>query len=369
MADLYDVLGVDRSASADELKRAYRRKARESHPDAGGDEEQFKELTRAYEVLSDPARRARYDQFGDDGSQRGQTAGDPFGGFGGINDVIDAFFGQGFGTGQTRQRRPSPGRDVLVAVSITLEEVVNGTTRDIEVEVARRCGTCDGHGGANGSTPERCGTCGGSGQVQRLMRTAFGQLATATACDTCGGSGEQLRDPCTACRGEGRLATVNVVTVDIPPGLETGDRLPVRGEGEAGRRGAPPGDLYLQIDVAEHDTFMRDGRTLIAELGVSFVEVALGSTVEVDTIDGDTVTVTVPSGTQPGAVLVVKKAGVPVRGGGRRGDLHLLVHVDVPTVLSDQQRELLTAFAAASPAEDTPSDDGLVARLRRAFDR
>jgi molecular chaperone DnaJ len=162
---------------------------------------------------------------------------------------------------------------------------------------------------------------------------------------------------------------VNVVTVDIPPGLETGDRLPVRGEGEAGRRGAPPGDLYLQIDVAEHDTFMRDGRTLIDELGVSFVEVALGSTVEVDTIDGDTVTVTVPLGTQPGAVLVVKKAGVPVRGGGRRGDLHLLVQVDVPTVLSDKQRELLTAFAAAPPAEATPSDDGLVARLRRAFDR
>lgn len=368
MADLYDVLGVDRSASADELKRAYRRKARESHPDAGGDEELFKQVTHAYEVLSDPARRQRYDQFGDDGQSRGNGGGDPFGGFGGINDVIDAFFGQGFGTAQGRQRRPSPGRDVLVAVRISLEEVVHGTTRDIEVDVARRCDTCQGHGGADGSMPERCTNCGGSGQVQRLMRTAFGQLATAAACDHCGGSGEQLTNPCHTCSGEGRVRDLRVVAANIPPGVDTGDRLPVRGEGEAGRRGAPPGDLYLQLEVEEHPTFLRDGRTLIAQLGVSFVEVALGTTVEVETIDAETVRVDVPAGTQPGDVLMVKKAGVPMRGGGRRGDLQLVVHVDVPRRLTDEQRDLLTAFARASGADES-DDDGLLARVRRVFDR
>jgi len=369
VADLYDVLGVDRSASADDLKRAYRRKAREFHPDAGGDEEQFKSVTHAYEVLSDRSKRARYDQFGDDGTPQSRNGGDPFGGFGGINDVIDAFFGQGFGQQTARPRRATPGRDVLVAVAITLEEVVTGTTRDIEVDVARACEACDGHGGADGGKAETCGTCGGAGQVQRLMRTAFGQLATATACDACGGEGARLRNPCRTCGGDGRARQQRVVTVTIPAGLETGDRLPVRGEGEAGRRGAPAGDLYLQIEVEEHRTFQRDSRTLIAALGVSFPEVALGSTVEVDTIDGNTVTVEISAGTQPGDVLVVKKAGLPVRGGGRRGDMHLLVQVDVPKTLSEQQRSLLHDFVAASDDTTHANDDSLVARLRRVFDR
>ncbi|MEX2533007.1 MAG: J domain-containing protein [Nitriliruptoraceae bacterium] len=369
MADLYDVLGVDRSASADDLKRAYRRKARECHPDAGGNEEQFKSVTHAYEVLSDRSRRARYDQFGDDGTSQARGGGDPFGGFGGINDVIDAFFGQGFGQQTARPRRTTPGRDVLVAVGITLEEVVTGTTRDIEVDVASTCDACSGHGGADGGKAETCGTCGGAGQVQRLMRTAFGQLATATACDACGGEGARLRDPCRICGGDGRVRQQRVVTVTIPAGLETGDRLPVRGEGEAGRRNAPAGDLYLQIDVEQHPTFQRDGRKLIAAVGVSFPEVALGSTVEVDTIDGDTVTVEIAAGTQPGDVLVVKKAGLPVRGGGRRGDMHLLVQVDVPKHLSEQQCSLLRDFVAVTGDTPDASDDGFVARLRRVFDR
>lgn len=369
MADLYDILGVDRGVTPDDLKRAYRRKARESHPDAGGDEEQFKQVNHAYEVLSDPQRRARYDQFGDDGTSRaGQGTGDPFGGFGGINDVIDAFFGQGFTTGQGRSRRPTPGRDVLVSVSVTLEEVVDGTTRDIEVDVARACQACDGQGGRDGATPATCATCQGRGQVQRLMRTPFGQIATAAACDVCGGSGEQIVDPCDSCHGEGRVREVRIVTVTIPAGLESGDRLPVRGEGEAGRRGAPAGDLYLQLDVADHPTFLRDGRTLIAELSLTFSDVALGTTVEIDTIDGDTVPVDVPAGTQPGDVLTVKKAGVPVRGGGRRGDLHLRVQVDVPRNLTAEQRTLLAAFADAT--RDAPNGDGTVAaRLRRVFRR
>lgn len=365
MADLYELLGVDRGVSADELKRAYRRKAREVHPDAGGDEELFKQVNHAYEVLSDPNRRARYDQFGDDGASRGGAgAGDPFAGFGGINDVIDAFFGQGFHTGQGRSRRQTPGRDVLVSVRVSLEEVVNGTTRDIEVDVARACQACDGHGGRDGAKASTCQACQGRGQVQRLMRTPFGQLATAVACESCGGSGEEIADACATCRGEGRVRSVQTVTVTIPAGLESGDRLPVRGEGEAGRRGAPAGDLYLQLEVEDHPTFLRDGRTLIAELVMSFPEVALGTRVTVETIDGDTVEVDVPQGTQPGDVLQVKKAGVPVRGGGRRGDLHLVVQVDVPRSLNAEQRDLLNQFAAAGE-----NDAGLFARLRRVFDR
>lgn len=368
MADLYDVLGVDRSVSADELKRAYRRKARESHPDAGGDEEQFKAVTHAFEVLSEPSRRARYDQFGDDGTTRGR-GGDSFGGFGGINDVIDAFFGQGFGQQTARPRRATPGRDVLVTVGISLEEVVTGTTREIEVDVARGCDACDSLGGADGAKAQVCTTCSGVGQVQRLVRTAFGQLATATSCDACGGAGERLASPCRNCGGEGRVRQQRIVTASIPAGLETGDRLPVRGEGEAGRRGAPAGDLYLHIDVADHATFKRDGRTLIAALGVSFPEVALGATVEVDTIHGDSVVVEIPSGTQPGDLLIVKKAGLPVRGGGRRGDMHLIVQVDVPRSLSESQRNLLHAFVAATSGQPAVADASLVARLRRVFDR
>ncbi len=377
LSDLYELLDVPRTANGDELKRAYRRKAREHHPDAGGDGDTFKAVTHAYQVLSDPDRRARYDRFGDDGTSNGRAgAGDPFGfgaaGFGGIDDVIDAFFGQAAGFrsgGGTRGRRQQPGRDVLVVVELTLEEVVTGVGRDIEVDVPRACETCEGSGSADGAGPAACSACGGAGQVQRVVRTAFGQLATAAPCEACRGTGRTVGDPCVDCGGEGRRQTSRTLRVDIPAGLEDGDRIPVRGEGEAGRQGAPAGDLYVQITVVEHEVFERDGRTLAAEVTVSVSQAALGTTLTVPTVDGQDVEVPVPSGTQPGDVLTVRRAGVPMRGGGRRGDMELVVRVEVPTGLDVRQRELLTELAAARGEELNERSRGPLTRLRDAFQR
>lgn len=377
MPDLYELLDLPRDASAEDVKRAYRRKAREHHPDAGGDEEAFKQVTHAYQVLSDADRRARYDRFGDDGTPGTRGAGDPFGfgagGFGGVEDVIDAFFGSAFGSGGGRRasggRRTQPGRDVLTVVELTLEEVVTGVHREIQVDVARACDTCNGAGSADGAGPVRCATCGGAGQVQRVVRTAFGQLATAAACPDCDGSGRTVADPCPDCRGEGRRPTQRTLGVDIPAGLEDGDRIPVRGEGEAGRNGAPAGDLYLQIDVAAHEIYERDGRDLVAEVTVPVTQAALGGSLTVPTVDGGEVEVPVPSGTQPGDVLQVRKAGLPVRGGGRRGDLNLVVRVEVPTRLDNEQRGLLERLAELRGESLASGGSGLFTRLRGAFQR
>jgi molecular chaperone DnaJ len=366
MADLYGVLGVRPDAAADDIKRAYRRLAREHHPDAGGDEERFKELSRAYEVLADPERRARYDRFGDDGTaaSRGQGAGDPFGFSGGIGDVLDAFFGSGFaGAGfQGEPRRERKGRDVLVGVELTLEDLLTGVTRTVEVEVATGCDACEGHGSADGAPPVRCTTCRGSGRVQRMVRTPIGSMATATGCRDCGGNGRRITDACRTCRGEGRHVRVRTIDVDLPAGLEDGDRIPLRGQGEAGRQGAPAGDLYVQIQVAAHPTMVRDGRALHTVLVVPVTTAVLGGRMRVAGLGGEEHEVAVPAGVQPGEVLLVTRVGLPVRGGGRRGDLHLHVEIEVPRRLGRKERELVRSWAEQR-GEDP--DAGTLAEVRR----
>lgn len=377
MPDLYDLLDVAPDASGDDIKRAYRRKAREHHPDAGGDEETFKQVTHAYQVLSDEQKRARYDRFGDDGTPAGRGNGDPFGGFGGadgfggIGDVIDAFFGQGFtgGGGGGARRRAQPGRDVLVGVELTLEEVATGVTREVPVEVAHACDICGGTGSASGKPAEACGDCRGVGQVQKVVRTAFGQLATAAPCAGCRGTGRRVSDPCTGCSGDGRTVQTSTYTVDLPPGLDTGDRLRVAGAGEAGRQGAPAGDLYVEVRLVEHELYERDGRDLLAEVRVPVTQAALGGSVTIPTVDGEDVEVDVPAGTQPGDVLRVKGAGLPGQGGGRRGDVGLLVRVEVPTDLDGEQRELLTRLAELRDEPLATRGKGLFGRLRDALNR
>jgi molecular chaperone DnaJ len=371
--DLYELLGVPRDATSEDVKKAYRRAAREHHPDAGGDEETFKQVTHAYQVLADPEKRARYDRFGDDGTP-GTRGNDPFGGFGGagfggIGDVIDAFFGSAFGGGGGSRgpQRSQPGRDVLLPTELTLEEVATGVRRDVEVEVASSCETCGGGGSASGGPAAACRQCGGAGQVQKVVRTAFGQLATAAPCAACRGTGRTVDDPCTGCGGDGRTVQRRTYTVDVPPGVDEGDRLRVSGAGEAGRQGAPPGDLYVEVRIAEHDLFERDGRDLLAEVGVPVTQAALGGTVTVPTVHGDEVDVEVPAGTQPGAVLRVRQAGLPGRGGSRRGDLRLLVRVLVPTDLDTEQRELLERLAELRGEHLASRGRGLFTRLREAF--
>jgi molecular chaperone DnaJ len=370
MTDLYDILGVARDADTDEIKQAYRRAARQAHPDAGGDEETFKDIQRAYKVLSDPQARARYDRFGDDGTP-GSRAQDPFGfaaggNFGGIGDVIDAFFGQAFGEQPRRARqRSTRGRDVLVPVELTLEDVLAGVERAVEVDVAATCDTCAGTGSASDAGPVTCRSCDGRGQVQKVVRTAFGQLATAAPCPACGGQGTTIADPCAACGGEGRRREAREVEVTIPPGVESGDRIRVRGEGEAGRHGGTAGDLFVEVRVTEHDVFDRKGRDLVGELAVPFSQAALGARVTIPTLDGEA-ELDIPAGTQPGTVLVVRRKGLPAKGGGQRGDIQLDVQVEVPHTLTARQRELLDDFARER-GEDAPGADGVFARLRRAF--
>lgn len=371
-ADLYDLLGVPRDASADDIKKAYRRRARELHPDAGGDEERFKAVQAAYAVLGDPEKRQRYDRYGDDGTHATRGQGDPFGfgasGFGGIGDVIDAFFGTAFGEGgggASGRRAARQGRHVLVPVELTLEEVLEGSRRPVEVEVATTCDTCGGSGSATGSGPATCSTCAGRGQVQRVVRTAFGQLATAAACPDCEGTGSVVTEPCLECGGDGRSPSTRTVTVDVPAGVSTGDRLRVAGAGEAGVHGAPAGDLLVEVRVAEHPLFERDGRLLAGELRVPFTQAALGAHLTVPTLDGEA-ELDLPAGTQPGDVLTVRRAGLPPTGGGSRGDLKLVVRIEVPRDLDGEQQDLLGQLAKLR-GEDAPGATGLFDRLKRKF--
>ncbi|MBY5162196.1 molecular chaperone DnaJ [Salsipaludibacter albus] len=373
MTDLYEKLGVSRDASEAEIKKAYRARARSAHPDAGGDEEEFKQVQHAYQVLSDAQARARYDRFGDDGTPNGRRAQDPFGfsggqgaGFGGIGDVIDAFFGQAFGEQPRRARqRSSQGRDVLVRTEIELADVLTGLSRTVEVEVPGTCPDCDGSGSASGRGPVTCEACNGQGQVQQVVRTAFGQLATAVPCAACRGTGSVVADPCPTCEGEGRAMDTSSITVEIPAGISDGDRLRVTGSGEAGRNGGRPGDLYVEVRIADHEIYERDGRTLLGEVVLPFSQAALGATLTVPTLDGDT-DLDVPAGTQPGSVLTIRRRGLPATGGGSRGDIRLTVRLEVPRNLTDEQTELLERFAAIR-GEDAPGASGLFGRLRRAF--
>lgn len=369
MADLYDLLGVQRDATPEQIKKAYRLRARELHPDApNGDEEKFKALNAAHEVLSDPQKRAHYDRFGD--APRGQ-GGDPFGfgaaGFGGLGDVLDAFFGTAFsGQGGGRQQgRARQGRDVLVPTRITLEEVATGVRRGVEVDVATTCSTCAGSGSPSGTAPAPCTQCRGTGQVQRVVRTAFGQLATAAACPRCEGVGKTVADPCTDCGGQGRRQEHRTITVEITPGIEHGDRLRVSGAGEAGRNGAPAGDLYVEVQIEEHEVFERHGRDLIGDVRVPVSQAILGASLDIRTINDETVEVRVPAGTQHGDVVSVRKAGLPARGGGPRGDLHLRMDVVVPTDLSDEQAELVREFASLRGEDVQEDDGGLFGRFKR----
>ncbi len=373
MSDLYEILGVSRDASEAEIKKAYRAKARTVHPDAGGDEESFKQVQRAYQVLGDAQSRARYDRFGDDGTPSSRRQ-DPFGfgagggaaGFGGIGDVIDAFFGQAFGEQPRRARqRTAQGRDVLVRTEVTLTDVLHGASRTVDVEVPGTCATCNGSGSASGRGPVSCEHCHGRGQVQQVVRTAFGQLATTAPCAACQGSGSVVADPCPDCSGEGRVLDTREVDVEVPAGISHGDRLRVTGAGEAGRNGGRSGDLYVEIQVADHEVWARDGRHLVGEVVVPVSQAALGARLTIPTLDGDA-EIDVPAGTQPGAVLTIRRRGLPGTGGGGRGDVRLTVRVEVPRDLSDDQRDLLTRFAEAR-GEDAPGAAGIFGRLRRAF--
>ena len=343
--DLYEILGVGRSVSAEEIKSAYRKKARECHPDVAshdpGSEYKFKELTFAYEILSDPDKRRDYDAFGLRGI--GRDAGIDFGGFTSFSDLIDMFFGDAFGGTVFRgggRRTRARGRDIQTALTISLSEAAWGADKHIEAERLAQCEECGGTGMMPGTHMSRCDTCAGSGQVRSTRQSLFGTFISSTPCLKCRGRGEVITEPCRQCNGGGRRWVTETLELKIPPGVERGDSLRLRGKGEGGFNGGTTGDLFVVIDVESHPVFERDGKDLLTAVEIDMVEAALGAELEIKSLDGD-YKLKINPGTQPGQVLKVKGKGIPERGGGRRGDILVRVDVTVPSKLTSEQKRLL----------------------------
>lgn len=366
--DYYELLGVSRDASEADIKRAFRKLARELHPDVNPDPQasaSFREVAEAYEVLSDADTRARYDRFGHAGLSGQQFHTEQFMDFSALSDLLGAFFGDDLFGAATR-RGPARGADAAVAIELTLAEVATGAARTIEVELVAGCERCSGSGAEPGTTPQRCPACGGEGRVQHVARTAFGQLLQTVACAACRGTGVRIEKPCRDCRGRGRRGQAAEVEVQVPAGIMDGQRLRLNGRGHAGEPGGPPGDLYVAVSVAEDARFQRDGADLVSVLELPFTQAAMGAPVTIETLEGPH-PLEVDAGVQPGEVLVVRGRGLPVLGGRGRGDLRVVVNVLVPRRLSDRQRELLGEFERSVDDSTYARDDGFFSRLRAAL--
>jgi molecular chaperone DnaJ len=365
--DYYEVLGVSRTADEDELKRAYRRLARQYHPDVNkdpGSEERFKEANEAYEVLSDAEKRRAYDRFGHAGVDGNAGFGDY--GFGGIGDIFEEFFG--FGTGaRSRRRGPRRGNDLQYELEISLEEAVFGCEKDIEVHRMDICSACQGSRAEPGTTPMRCHQCNGTGEVRRVQQSILGSFVNVSTCPTCQGAGEVISTPCQNCRGSGQVRVSRTITVKIPAGVDDGTRIRLAGEGEPGLRGGPTGNLYVLLRVAQHPMFRRNGDDLVLELNINVAQAALGDEVMIPTMDGDEA-IQIPAGTQTGRVFRLRGRGVPHLRRGGRGDLLIVTQVVVPTKLDDRQRELFQELGLSLGKEVIPQQErGLMDRLRDVF--
>ncbi len=366
--DYYERLGVARDASEGEIKKAFRRLARELHPDVNGHdpeaEGKFKAAAEAYEVLSDPERRATYDRYGPEGLRSG---GYQPSGFGSFADIFDAFFGGAdpFGGGGGRAG-PAQGGDVAVTATIELTEAATGTAIEVDYDAVVRCDGCHGNGAEPGTPIETCERCGGAGQLRAVTRTPFGQVVRATVCDACHGDGRVPTQPCKLCRGRGRKVERLKVSVDVPAGIADGQRIRLGGRGHAGEQGGPPGDLYVLVRVAEDERFVRDGDDLVTVVDVPAPLAALGTTVEVLTLD-DALPLDVPAGTQPHDTFTLRGKGMPALRGRRHGDLRVVVNVVIPRRLSHEQKELLERLAGTLTDDNLRSEQGVFSKLKRAF--
>lgn len=362
MADHYETLGVQRDASADEIKKAYRRLARELHPDvnpSGEAAERFKQVTHAYDVLSDPNQRQQYDMGGSGGMG---------GGFGGFGDIFETFFGGGQSQRGPRSRRER-GQDALLRVEVELQEIIFGTTRTLEVDTAVLCETCNGSCCAPGTEPVTCDICRGSGQIQRTVRSLLGNVMTSSPCGSCRGYGTVIQNPCPSCAGQGRVRARRNVPVDIPAGVDTGLRIQLPGQGEVGPAGGPNGDLYLEIKVKTHETFSRQGDDLMATVEVQMADAILGTTVTLPALDGD-VSIEVKPGTQSAEVITVKERGITRLRGSGRGDLKLGIQVVTPVRLNSKEMKLIQEFAQSRrpvPPQFSTFQQGLFSKLRDRF--
>jgi len=380
--DYYEVLGVDRSASQEEIKKAFRKLARKYHPDMNRDdpsaEERFKEINEAYEVLSDPEKRRQYDTFGHTsqgstwkpgGSEAYDSGG--FGPFGSFDSIFDVFFGGGFRDFSRRRTGPERGRDIYYDLEITLEEAATGLEREIPIRRLKTCDACSGTGAKPGTAPTTCPVCGGSGMVSEIRQTVFGTSAYITTCSRCSGAGTVITDPCKECQGRGRIPETRKVEVKIPPGVDSGVRMRLEGRGEAGVRGGPPGDLYVDITVKPHPVFTRRGNDLLCEQPISIYHAVLGGEIEVPTIDGKKASLGIPEGTQTCTSFRLKGKGMPdIRGRGR-GDQHVKVKVIVPTRLSEKEKELFRELAElrGDLPGDKPGSKNIFEKIKDAWER
>ncbi len=374
LGDLYALLGVGPDASDDEIKRAYRARARELHPDTNqGDpaaEARFKQVSVAYEVLRDPERRARYDRFGPEGvfgSQPG--AGGGFGFEGGLGDIFEAFFGQMGGAG-VRRRGPQMGADAEVRLDLEFAEAVFGARKEISVRLPATCATCEGRGTAAGTEPVTCTDCQGSGELRRVRQSLLGQVVTSVACSRCSGTGEMIPNPCADCRGEGRRIQENTFTVEVPAGVEEGSTLRLADRGAAGQRGGPSGSLFVHLAITPDPRFERQSDNLHTTLTISVAQAALGAETDIETLDGPQ-HLTIGPGTQHGHIERIRNLGVPHLRGRGRGDFYVHVLVETPTDLTSEQDELLRQFAASRgetvSAPGSGGGEGVFSRLRSAF--
>jgi molecular chaperone DnaJ len=373
--DPYEVLGVARDADETTIKKAFRKLARELHPDVNRHdpdaEEKFKAAAEAYEILSDAERRATYDRYGHDGLRSGGQAPN-FDGFGNVSDLFDAFFGGAFGGafGGGTRTGPRQGEDIAIAAEIGLDQAYRGAKVDVAFEAIDRCEHCHGNGAEPGTPIETCDQCGGHGVLQAVTRSPFGQVVRQVACDKCGGDGKIPATPCETCDGRGLVVGHRRLEVEVPAGIADGQRIRLSGRGHAGEHGGPPGDLYVVVQVALGDGWLRDGDDLVTVTDLPAPMAALGTTVTIGHPDGD-VEVEVPAGTQPGAVLSVRGKGMPMlRRQGRFGDLRVVANVVIPRRLNAQQRELLQQFSETIAEEQLRADDeSMVGKLRRLFHR
>ena len=362
--DYYDILGVEKNATDDEIKRAYRKLAKKYHPDVNqGDsnsEAKFKEVNEAYEVLSNSQKRTKYDQFGHSAFEQGGSGGGfgaGFEGFGGFGDIFETFFdgafgGSGFNSRSSKGRKgPQRGADLKYRIEIAFEEAAFGVNKEISLTRTELCNTCDGSGAKPGTGHEKCKHCNGAGQVQYKHNTPLGSFMSIKTCDVCRGEGKIITTPCETCGGSGKIRKNVKINIKVPAGIDNGQTISLRGEGEPGTRGGPSGDLYIDVFVRPHTIFQRQGTDIMCEIPVTFVQSALGSELEVPTLEG-TIEYTIPEGTQTGAVFKIKGKGIPnIRGNGR-GDLYLKVNIEVPKKLNEKQKAVLREFAAISGDED-----------------
>ncbi len=366
--DYYEALGIDKSADEAAIKKAYRTLAKKYHPDINpGDaeaEKKFKEVNEAYAVLSDPEKKAQYDQFGHAAFENGGMGGG-FGGFGGmdfdISDIFSSFFGGGMGGSGTR-RGPVRGEDINVRVTLTFEEAVFGVKKEISYQRVQKCGTCSGTGAAKGTSPKTCSTCGGSGRVRVQQRTPLGIMQTQKTCDACRGTGKIIEKPCDDCRGNGYVRATKKLDVTIPAGIDDGQRIVLSGQGSDGRDGGPAGDLYIYVSVKPHSVFEREGSDIYCEVPISFTEAALGAQIDIPTLEG-TEKFDIPEGTQTGTTFNLRQKGVPVVNTKNRGTLHITVTVEVPKNLSGEQKDILRKFAESCGEANTKGRDKFFKRF------